>query len=546
MIAYKIIGGTCVLAILGKQCSCSHHLAPAFVNNRYLKRSMSLGNDRELHMTKETDEAIFDAETAAAIDAYDLSDSGMEGAAMERAVMMAAGFEEQHEHNGKIEDKPEPTLLGKIRSLFHQTNNTEEANEAGLREVGDAEANYAHDLSDTAAMEHAKEVLLEDNNTKDESRRSALFKVMDGEDTYAHALSDTAAMEHANEVLLEDSNTKDASRRSALFKVIDAEASYAHDLSDTAAMEHANEVLLEDSNTKDASRRSALFKVIDAEASYAHGLSDAAAMEHILNEDEAKRDVVDSKETAYVHDLATYVHDLSKAAAIGALPNTHDDASIAAVEEHYNSIEKDITRIEHLIEEADRADRSEGHSLERTFSDDDAADLALMMMEKSITAATDKLELCQKKAEQTENEVKIALEEKYCAKALAESLERERRAAERRFLSTEHFSEDIEVMERRRDSAMMHADRELLADALNREHNAELQLEEAIEHDIATKKELEQTIDNKAALKQELHHLEDIIHERTHELWEKENANKKGKSEKENKVHHSDWWHKRW
>eukprot|EP01083_Nonionella_stella_P298797 1014104_1 len=504
MIAYKIIGGTCVLAILGKQCSCSHHLAPAFVNNRYLKRSMSLGNDRELHMTKETDEAIFDAETAAAIDAYDLSDSGMEGAAMERAVMMAAGFEEQHEHNGKIEDKPEPTLLGKIRSLFHQTNNTEEANEAGLREVGDAEANYAHDLSDTAAMEHAKEVLLEDNNTKDESRRSALFKVMDGEDTYAHALSDTAAMEHANEVLLEDSNTKDASRRSALFKVIDAEASYAH------------------------------------------GLSDAAAMEHILNEDEAKRDVVDSKETAYVHDLATYVHDLSKAAAIGALPNTHDDASIAAVEEHYNSIEKDITRIEHLIEEADRADRSEGHSLERTFSDDDAADLALMMMEKSITAATDKLELCQKKAEQTENEVKIALEEKYCAKALAESLERERRAAERRFLSTEHFSEDIEVMERRRDSAMMHADRELLADALNREHNAELQLEEAIEHDIATKKELEQTIDNKAALKQELHHLEDIIHERTHELWEKENANKKGKSEKENKVHHSDWWHKRW
>jgi len=190
--------------------------------------------------------------------------------------------------------------------------------------------------------------------------------------------------------------------------------------------------------------------------------------------------------------------------------------------------------------------RHKGHSLERTFSDDDAADLALMMMEKFITAATDKLELCQKKAEQTENEVKIALEEKYCAKALAESLERERRAVERRFLSTEHFSEDIEVMERRRDSAILHADREMLADALKREHNAELQLEEAIEHDIATKKELEQTIDNKAALKQELHHLEDIIHERTHERWKKENANKKGKSEKENKVHHSDWWHKRW
>ena len=62
----------------------------------------------------------------------------------------------------------------------------------------------------------------------------------------------------------------------------------------------------------------------------------------------------------------------------------------------------------------------QGHSLERTFSDDDAADLALMMIEKSILAATDKLELCQEKAEQAENEAKAALEAKYNVKALAE------------------------------------------------------------------------------------------------------------------------------
>ncbi len=62
-----------------------------------------------------------------------------------------------------------------------------------------------------------------------------------------------------------------------------------------------------------------------------------------------------------------------------------------------------------------------------------------MMIEKSVVAATDKLELCQKTAEETELEVKIALEEKYSAKALAESIERERRAAEMRFLATGEF-----------------------------------------------------------------------------------------------------------
>eukprot|EP01083_Nonionella_stella_P224454 798939_1 len=97
-------------------------------------------------------------------------------------------------------------------------------------------------------------------------------------------------------------------------------------------------------------------------------------------------------------------------------------------------------------------------------------------MEKFVDAATDKLELSQKKAQQTENEVKIALEEKYSAKALAEYSERK--------------------------------------------------LEEAIEHDLAAKRELEKMIDNKSVLKQELQELEEVIHERTLELREKENAKK--------------------
>ncbi|KAL7526606.1 hypothetical protein ACHAXR_005988, partial [Thalassiosira sp. AJA248-18] len=257
----------------------------------------------------------------------------------------------------------------------------------------------------------------------------------------------------------------------------------------------------------------------EAAVAYARGLSDVAAVEHAIM-------------TANYDDKSS------------VLPKKREEDYVASVEEHYKLMEKDIEKIEHLIEEADRADRSEGHSLERTFSDDDAADLALMMMEKSVLAATDKLELCQKKTEQTENEVKSALEEKYSAKALAESIERDRKAAELRILSTEHFGEDADVLERRRDSSILHADSEIISDALKREHDAELKLEKAIEHDIAAKRELEQMIDNKAVLKQEFHELEKIIHERALSLWKKESS-KKSKSKETKEVHHFDWWHRR-
>ena len=189
----------------------------------------------------------------------------------------------------------------------------------------------------------------------------------------------------------------------------------------------------------------------------------------------------------------------------------------------------------------------QGHTLERTFSDDEASDLALMMLEKSVIAATDKLEICQSKAEKTENEVKVALEEKYSAKAVAESIERERLAAEMRFLSTEHFSDDGDVMERARDSSIIHSNNELLADALKQERDAELKLEDAIEHDIAAKKELEQMIENKSMLKQELRDLEKIVHEHNLALWEKENAEKAKVGESKKKGwHHFDWWHRKW
>jgi len=161
--------------------------------------------------------------------------------------------------------------------------------------------------------------------------------------------------------------------------------------------------------------------------------------------------------------------------------------------------------------------------LERTFSDDDDADLALMMMEKSVVAATDRLEMRLEKVKQTEQEVRTALEKKYTSKALAESIERERHAAEMRFLSNKYRNDDVSF-------SAVHDNDKVLHDAHRQEHDAELRLEKAIEEDIATKKDLEQMIENKAALKEVLHELQEIIHEHAALAMENENARKSPKS----------------
>ena len=142
-----------------------------------------------------------------------------------------------------------------------------------------------------------------------------------------------------------------------------------------------------------------------------------------------------------------------------------------------------------------------------------------------MIAATDKLELCQEKAKQTEGELRAALEQKYSAKALAESIEREIHAAEMRFFSHKYpDDEPPNLMELGNGSL---ADNEmLLHEAHRQEHDAEILLEKALEDDIAAKKDLEQMIENKAALKEELHDLQEIIHEHAAWAMEKEAARK--------------------
>eukprot|EP01083_Nonionella_stella_P068535 182082_1 len=423
------------------------------------------------------DEEFVAAETAAAIDAHDVSDAGMEGAAMEAAVVMAADMYEEKQEAIEREHAEKPRLFTqKMKSIFRTID---------LIGIRDTESQYAKKLSDVAALEHANQVAATDTVSDPAAVIMSAAKYQADKQATPLELQQKTKKMRSLVAKMENLLSVVKSQR-----VKQSEANYAKNISDTAAIEHANEVM-----------------------------PPMALLGFVGTVDEEDTSLQDTK--------------------------TKDELHIASVEEHYKSMDKDIKTIERLIKEAAEVDKSDGHTLERTFSDDDASDMALMMLEKSILAATDKLELCQAEAEQTEAHVKAALEEKYSAKAVAESIERERHAVEDRFLATEHFDDHDDVLERLRDSSILHSNDDLLADVHQQEHEAELKLEKYIEEDIAAKQELEQMIENKAILKQELHDLEQIIHEHTVSLWDKENA-KKAAEDKKKHPHHFDWWHKRW
>ena len=76
------------LAILGE--TCSHRPGPAFINHKFSLKTRPFDNNKVFFSDSENDEALFDAEEAAAFDAHDISDPGIEDAAMERAAILAA------------------------------------------------------------------------------------------------------------------------------------------------------------------------------------------------------------------------------------------------------------------------------------------------------------------------------------------------------------------------------------------------------------------------------------------------------------------------
>jgi hypothetical protein len=112
------------------------------------------------------DESLLDAEDAAAFDAHDLSDPGMEAAAMERAVMMAEEFKSSHK---KLEPKTQDKTSDGVEETTASQAQYDDSD--SLLEAEEAAAFDAHDLSDAgmeaAAMERA--VMMADEMKKKQS-----------------------------------------------------------------------------------------------------------------------------------------------------------------------------------------------------------------------------------------------------------------------------------------------------------------------------------------------------------------------------------------
>lgn len=121
------------------------HHQPAFTHHHLFTRTH---NNNDVSLTAAKDD-LYDAEEAAALDAHDVSDSGMEGAAMERAVMMAQEYKELLKKE-REEPKKESTV-GKVKSMFKGGNADDNDD---LFDAEEAAAMDAHDLSD-AGMEAA-------------------------------------------------------------------------------------------------------------------------------------------------------------------------------------------------------------------------------------------------------------------------------------------------------------------------------------------------------------------------------------------------------
>ena len=152
------------------------------------------------------DGSLFDAEEAAAIDSHDISDPGLEAAAMERAVMLAEEYKEQQMKKNAIKRRSEPCKGGAalINSLDEQQGKVRKihlsTDDESLSDAEEAAAIDAHDLNDpgleAAAMESAV-MLAEEYKVqqmkKNDKKRSDRIKTI--EEHYKQVKKDIEAIE---------------------------------------------------------------------------------------------------------------------------------------------------------------------------------------------------------------------------------------------------------------------------------------------------------------------------------------------------------------
>ena len=85
-------------------------------------------------------DSLFDEEEAAAIDAHDVSDPGMEAAAMERAVMLAAEYkEEQMKKNQMQQKQKQEDHIKAVEEHYKEVERDISAIEHLIKEAADAD-----------------------------------------------------------------------------------------------------------------------------------------------------------------------------------------------------------------------------------------------------------------------------------------------------------------------------------------------------------------------------------------------------------------------
>ncbi len=152
------------------------------------------------------DGSLLDAEEAAAIDSHDISDPGLEAAAMERAVMLAEEYKVQQMKKNAIKRRSEPCKGGAalINSLDEQQGKVRKihlsTDDESLLDAEEAAAIDAHDLNDpgleAAAMERGvmlAEEYKEQQMKKNDKKRSDRIKTI--EEHYKQVKKDIEAIE---------------------------------------------------------------------------------------------------------------------------------------------------------------------------------------------------------------------------------------------------------------------------------------------------------------------------------------------------------------
>jgi len=103
---------------------------------------------------------------AAVIDAHDLSDPGIEAASMEAAVVLAADLAEEQMKKHDEHEKNVSFYFNNMKSMFQTFSRRHLYND--LAKLKDAEAKFATDLSNVAAVEHVEEEELQEENERGE------------------------------------------------------------------------------------------------------------------------------------------------------------------------------------------------------------------------------------------------------------------------------------------------------------------------------------------------------------------------------------------